>query len=349
MDITEINAAESGTIDFAKQRKYDHLERLGHRNNRGIDIGLVHVFPKLDGTNGAVWADAEGTVYAGSRNRVLSEGSDNAGFRTWLMSEAGESVRALAIAFPHLIFYGEWLVPHTLKTYREGAWRRFYIFDVYDRTTGLYVDFDTYALTFDAFNAEFPDLPIEYIRPLCTINNPTQDQLKQQTETNTYLVAEGAGVGEGIVAKNYAWRQAHRDQVWAKVVRNEFKDKMNKTMGAPHKQGAKREVEFEIADEFITPTLVGKNLAKTLIAVFNTALEAGDEMESRPEHPDFQPFMLGNYRGRIIPQLLERVWYDFITEEMWSALKKHRNATIDFKLMRGQVTQRIKQLAPEVF
>jgi hypothetical protein len=263
------------------------------------------------------------------------------------MSDEGEALRAIAITFPHLIFYGEWLVPHTLKTYRESAWRRFYIFDVYDRTTGLYIPFETYAALFEAYNAEFPDTQLDYIHPLCTINNPTQDQLKQQTETNTYLVGEGAGVGEGIVAKNYAWRQAHRDQVWAKVVRNEFKDKMNKTFGAPHKEGARRELEFEIADEFITPTLVGKNLAKVLIAVAESVVEK--DSGAVPMSPNFQQHMLANYRGRVIPQLLERVWYDFITEELWAVLKKHRNATLDFKLMRGQVTNRIKAIAPEVF
>lgn len=36
------------------------------------------------------------------------------------------------------------------------------------------------------------------------------------------------------------------------------------------------------------------------------------------------------------------VWYDVITEEMWEILKKFKNATIDFKLLRGQVTNATK-------
>ena len=26
--------------------------------------------------------------------------------------------------------FGEWLIPHRLRTYRDDAWKRFYVFDV---------------------------------------------------------------------------------------------------------------------------------------------------------------------------------------------------------------------------
>ena len=67
-------------------RKYDHLERLRHRNCRGIEMGLVHVFPKLDGTNASVWWDGH-AVQCASRRRVLSREDDNAGFFAWVHSE----------------------------------------------------------------------------------------------------------------------------------------------------------------------------------------------------------------------------------------------------------------------
>ena len=41
-----------------------------------------------------------------------------------------EELKGLCMANPGCRFFGEWLVPHSLKTYREDAWRDFYIFDV---------------------------------------------------------------------------------------------------------------------------------------------------------------------------------------------------------------------------
>ena len=115
-------------------RKYDHLERARHRNVHGVLEGKVHVFPKLDGTNASVWSDGF-EVFAGSRNRQLSADADNAGFHAWVHSDdpVAKRLRDFVIANPGLVLYGEWLVPHTLKTYREEAWRKFWIFDVYDR------------------------------------------------------------------------------------------------------------------------------------------------------------------------------------------------------------------------
>ena len=56
-------------------RPYDHLEQLGRDEVELIELGRVHVFPKLDGTNASVWLDADGTtIRAGSRTRELRHG-----------------------------------------------------------------------------------------------------------------------------------------------------------------------------------------------------------------------------------------------------------------------------------
>ena len=88
-------------------RKYDHLERLGHRNTREIEMGLVHVFPKLYGTNSSVWFDGE-QIRVASRRRVITPDDDNAGFAAWVM---GDDLRAIALrdeagANPNWIIYG---------------------------------------------------------------------------------------------------------------------------------------------------------------------------------------------------------------------------------------------------
>ncbi len=55
--MTEEIIAEDTTAKF---RRYNHVERLGHYKVDGIDIGKVHIFPKLDGTNSSVWWTGEG-------------------------------------------------------------------------------------------------------------------------------------------------------------------------------------------------------------------------------------------------------------------------------------------------
>jgi hypothetical protein len=51
----------------------------------------------------------------------------------------------------------------------------------------------------------------------------------------------------------------------------------------------------------------------------------------------------------MIPRLLHTVYYDVITEEMWEILKQFKNPTINFKLLNGYVTARIKELRKDIF
>lgn len=318
-------------------RKYDHLERLGHRMVQGIDMGLVYVFPKLDGTNASIWHDPEsGNTQTASRRRVLSLDDDNAGFCAWATGgdEIAERLRALCREHPNWILYGEWLVPHTLRTYRQEVWRKFWIFDVYDRDQGTY-------LAYDEYRGALAAAELDYIEPLCTIQDPGTDQLIAQCETNTYLIAENAGVGEGVVLKNYAWRQ--HGHPWAKIVRNVFKEKAARAHGHAEKQG-EFNVELAIAEEFVTPHLVGKTRAKVVLDIAN-------DVGISTEDPNFQHQVEAEYRNRVIPQLLGRVFHDLIEEEMWAIVKKYekKSPVINLKSLRGRVTLQVKALAEDLF
>ncbi len=319
-------------------RKYDHLERLGHRNTRNIELGLVHVFPKLDGTNASVWWDGE-EVQCGSRNRVLTAEADNAGFHAWVHGEDPKALwlRQLVTACTDIVIYGEWMVPHTLKTYRLGTWRRFWIFDVYDRDRGTYMAWEEYnhMLT----DAEDPAQKLDLIEPLCTIQDPSEDQMRAQVETNTYLIQDGAGLGEGVVLKNYPWRTPGAP--WAKVVRNCFKEENARAFGIAEKHGEKQ-VEVEIAAEFVTPHLVGKTRAKVLLDIAN-------ELNVDTSETNWQQSVQENHRNRVIPQLLGRVYHDLIEEEMWTILKKHKGCTIDFKKLNQRTVLATKALAEDLF
>ena len=113
-------------------RSYQHVERLGTTETNGILGGTCYIFPKIDGTNATVWLGDDNTLRAGSRKRELSLEDDNAGFCAF--ANRGDNYLVFLRVFPNLRLYGEWLVPHSLRTYRDDAWRHFYIFDVMEET-----------------------------------------------------------------------------------------------------------------------------------------------------------------------------------------------------------------------
>lgn len=297
-------------------KKYMHVERFGNDEVQGIELGDCYIFPKLDGTNASVWTDGTGNLCAGSRNRQLSLNKDNAGFLQWV-KEGNHNLQGFFNANPHLRLYGEWLVPHSLKTYRDDAWRRFYVFDVYNDVIDCFLPYLKYRDVLDFYN-------LDYIRPLCVMRNATYEKLLHELESNTFLIKEGKGHGEGIVLKNYNFTNHFGRVVWAKVVSNSFKEENTKAMGPDVKKG-KKLVEQYIADEFVTDHLVSKVYAKII----------NDEQQG--------------WSSKYIPRLLSTVFYDLINEELWNVIKKTKNPTINFKTLNTLVIQRIKELKPELF
>ena len=99
-------------------RKYMHLERFGNDEVQGIEVGTCYIFSKLDGSNASIWF-YNNELQAGSRNRQLSLEKDNAGFYQNIKEQ--ERYIKLVKENPTYYFYGEFLCPHSLKTYREDA------------------------------------------------------------------------------------------------------------------------------------------------------------------------------------------------------------------------------------
>jgi len=304
-------------------KKYQHIERLGTTEVQGIEYGDCYVFPKIDGTNGSVWFE-DGEVQAGSRNRHLSLDADNAGFLAWARQDA--AINSYLRAYPDHRLFGEWLVPHSLKTYRENCWRRFYVFDVCtDRTPEEilhegdselnYLPYEVYRLLLDAHG-------VDYIPPISKINNGTYEQFVNQLCKNVFLIEDGKGAGEGIVIKRYDWKNRGNRQSWAKIVTSEFKEQHVKEMGASEIKG-KKLIEEEIASKFVTSALVDKEFAK---------------IES-----------IDGWSSRMIPRLLNVVFYSVVKEEAWEFVKEHKNPVIDFKRLQHFVFNQVKAKKPELF
>lgn len=305
-------------------KKYQHIERFGTTEVNQIELGKCYIFPKIDGTNSSVWL-SNGELQAGSRKRHLSTESDNAGFYEWAKKQVN-LIAYLKENPTHRIF-GEWLVPHSLKTYKENAWRKFYVFDIaIDKTeyeilhdsdsTLKYIAYDDYKPLLEKHN-------IDFIAPISIITNASYEQLVNQLMKNVFLIEDGKGVGEGIVIKRYDFVNKYNRQTWAKIVTSEFKEKHSKVMGASEIKG-KKLVEEEIAKMYVTAALCEKVRAKI-------------EVEN------------GGFESRDIPRLLNTVYYDIVKEESWNFVKKFKNPTINYNTLQFFIFAQIKVCIPILF
>ena len=276
------------------------------------------MFPKLDGTNGTVWYEA-GEVKYGSRNRELKiDGNDNQGFREYISQS--KSIKEFFNLYPHHRLYGEWLVPHSLKTYREDAWKEFYIFDVvYDNpdvNEFSYIHYENYSKILNLYK-------IPYIPVIAIATNPTEEQLIKLLDKNTYLIEDGKGIGEGIVIKNYSYINPFSRVTWAKIVRNEFIELNQKAMG-PMKVKGKNINEQLIVEKYLSKAFMEKELNKII----------NDE---------------NGWSNKFIGKLLGTIYHEFVVDHIWKILKENKNPTINFKYLNRFVTEKIKTTLTEVF
>ena len=291
--------------------KYPHIERLGTDEVEGITVGECHIFPKIDGTNASVWTDGS-RLLAGSRNQELSDELDNAGFYKYVLDSAITARLTVFLnGFANRTLYGEWLVPHSLKTYREDAWRKFYIFDMYDRKEELFIPYAEYVDILEGCG-------LDYIPPIETATNPSPDHLHKVLMQNTYLIKDGEGAGEGIVIKRYDYKNRYGRTTWAKLVRSEFKERKR----VP-KVARDTATEIKIINEYITQGRIDKIVAKM-------KAESDDPLRTR------------------VPELFGRTWHELIQDELWSIVRK-RKPVIDFKSLYRCMVEQIKVCVPEVF
>lgn len=295
-------------------KRYMHIERIGTDEVEGIESGNCYIFYKIDGTNSSVWLDNDGNIACGSRNRTLSLENDNGGFMAYILNQ--DKIKKYLEKHPNHRIYGEWLIPHSLKTYRYDSWKKFYIFDI-EIETGEMIPYEIYKSMLDEFE-------LDYIPPICMIKSPTYENLLLCLDkTGMFLVEDGKGKGEGLVVKNYNFYNKYGRQTWGKIVCNEFKEKHVKEMGVNVINGSEK-IEETIIELFCTDSFIEKEYDKLVL-------------------------LNGGWSSKNIPQLLSTIYYEFIKEETWNFLKKFKNPKIDFKYLNTCVIGKIKNVKKDIF
>ena len=293
-------------------KSYQHIEKIGTLETEGLLNGEVHLFYKIDGSNGCIYLNDNGELGFGSRKRELSVTQDNMGFMTNFIcnKELYSKFLDLLKKYPNYIIYGEWLVPVTIKRYSKDAWRKFYIFDVYNAEEGTYLPYGEYKKILDEYS-------LLYIPEIAVLNNPTEEDIKKFLDnTGEFLISEG--LGEGIVIKNYDYTNKYGRRTWAKILTEDFKKNKKEYRQKNHIAKNEGDIELLIVNYYLTSEHVLKEKYK---------------IEEK----------YGGWSSKNIFELLNRVYDEFLKDNFELILKKYKDPTINFKLLRQYSNDFVKE------
>ena len=294
-------------------KKYQHIEKLGSIEVEGILSGEVHLSYKIDGSNGCLYLD-NGLLKFGSRNRELSLENDNNNFMNTILKDEHycSSIYKYLRNHPNHIIYGEWLVPVNIKRYKKDAWNKFYIFDVYDGSLNKYLRYDEYI-------TELKELNLLFIPEIAVLNNPTiKDVESYLSSTSDYLLDNG--VGEGIVIKNYEYKNQLGRTTWAKLLTEDFSN--NKRNGRKENSYNKENtpIEYKIINTFLTPEHILKEKQKMIERY-------------------------GGWESKMVFEYLNRCFIEFYKDNWEIILKKLHYPTINFNMLKKLSDKKIKEVA----
>ena len=190
--------------------KYMHVEHwdtdeVMHLKNSEV----LSVQPKLDGTNCFVAYD-NGNIIIGSRNRFITPEEDNNGCAKYIMENLYDKLLAYFKEYPNNVLYGEYLINHIFKVKPEYL-NRFYIFDVYDKSTNEYRQPKSTEENFGLDTV--PTLPF------ANRSDFKEFVLRDLKEFSKFLMEDSFENGEGFVIKDYNNpRNKYGRICWAKVL-----------------------------------------------------------------------------------------------------------------------------------
>lgn len=175
-------------------------------------------------------------------------------------------------------------------------------------------------MSYEEYKEILDEFGFDYIPPICKIENPNVDSLFDLLDKNFYLIKDNAGYGEGIVIKNYQFKNRYGRIVWGKIVRNDFKDKNSKVFGVNEIKDRESK-EQEIINLVLTKELLDKEVSKILLDL----------------NMDY-------FEPKLLPRLFGVMFYTIITEELHDALKKLKNPVVDFKKLNALLIVTIKKM-----
>lgn len=285
-------------------KTYHKIHRLGKEETDGIlDCEFV-VQEKVDGANCSIfWLDGE--VRCGTRTRMLPKGESFNGFKETV--NANSKIKNFLQSNPHLILYGEWLVKHTI-TYPDEAYRKIYLFDVYDTTNNVFVPQEVVSGLAQQLGLEYPHI--------FAVGKLTEDEIKEFVGKSAIAPA-----GEGVVLKAQGFVNKFGDHIYAKVVHQKFKESNAIVFGGNNKH-SETYWEMYVVNKYCTTGRVQKIMQK---------IQAETEKRLDMEHTS---------------RVAGTCYHDLITEEAWEIAQKV--PAIDYKKLKGLCTRKFIQIYHDI-
>lgn len=286
-------------------RSYTHLEKL----DKDVVKDILHcnhiiIQAKLDGSNACVWDAGDGTIACGSRKRNLSATSDNGGFYNYINTSTDPEVgflRNFCKDHPDYIVYGEFLgVPGqkllgTIKDYVESG---FFIFDVFDASTGEYLPYATWSKFFeDNYHRVVPLIAdLDHIHCGITI----ETLIDAYADKTNFNMPDGMR-GEGLVIKaEPSYRDIYGNIQIGKIVLDEFHARKKQKVKAPAMTAD--ECINAFVENYCTAAFMAKEQNKVMLAL------GMDEWENK---------------GKCIGMTIQGCLNELMQEEFWDYFKKH--------------------------
>lgn len=290
---------------MANYRSYTHLEKLDKDVVKDI-LKCEHLIVqvKLDGSNACVWDAGDGTVACGSRKRNLSTTSDNGGFYNYINTSTDPEVgflRNFCKDHPDYIVYGEFLgVPGqkllgTIKDYVESG---FFIFDVFDASTGEYLPYATWSKFFENNYHRVVPLIADLDHIHCGVTIETL--IDAYADKTNFNMPDGMR-GEGLVIKaEPSYRDIYGNIQIGKIVLDEFHARKKQKVKAPAMTAD--ECINAFVENYCTAAFMAKEQNKVMLAL------GMDEWENK---------------GKCIGMTIQGCLNELMQEEFWDYFKKH--------------------------
>lgn len=294
--------------------KYQHIKKLGDIETEGILNGMITVMPKIDGANLTIaWTEKQGHIIC-SRNGVISIDNEPAtGFRgavQYVLNHPG----LLDLAKKYII-RGEWLVKHTIN-YPPDIMNHFYVFDLEEYNGNR---------EYKSFIEIIPilqNMSIRYVPVLAELPCATLERLYEFLPGQS-VFKEIDSDKEGIVIKNFDFINKFGRVQWGKIVNADFKIKNKIAFNTP---GKNVETEVHFVATYITSALVLKTIEKIKTDRYDKFIDI-----------------------QCMGEILGRVWYDVVNEEIWNYVKKYKVGIFDFKRAQKLCVEATKSIAIDYF
>jgi len=297
-------------------KKYSRIYRLGHDETTGIfDVAEdeIVIQEKIDGGNTRFLIN-NGKVIVGSRTQKLTsdEGEDtnmNKNFTRCVNFVRDQLSQTDITPYNGLILYGENCVKHTMQ-YDWDKIPPFLGFDVYNVGLGEYLPYSEVVKIFSEL--KLPMVPLVKIVKAKEIKEVNDDMVPVSVYAPRANPKQKA---EGVVFKNY------RKQLFAKYVRDDFKEKNREQFGG-NKKHADDDSE-KIVFEYCPNPRIDKCIFKLV--------DEGHKLD--------MPMM------RHLPEM---VYTDMIEENWKEILGRKNDITFNPRKVFKQITKRCKNVLEQV-